>query len=650
MGSTTATASSQVPLETVLSTEELKRRPARKANVEALSNALIRLSRTLTASPEFVLRELVQTSLELCSAHSSGISLLEQEKGSDIFRWHEVAGQYAPHMRGMTTPKFSPCGTVLDTDAVQLMSRPERYFTDLAHAEPRMEEALLIPFHTGGVAVGTLWVVAHDQSKKFDQEDARVLTTLGEFASAAYESLSGSLMLKSIFATIRDPLLVLDDNLRVQVASRSYYEVFRASPAVTEGRFLYQLGNGAWGVPELIDLLKDILSKQSTFDGFEVSAEFPLLGKRNMLLNARTLRREKNTIGLILLCIEDITNSKATPAKPLPSQRNSDSEPEQQESIHGVIVEARPDFEQIIGNSKAMTQVLDQIQVVAPTRATVLILGETGTGKELVARAVHSLSPRRKGPFITLNCAAIPTGLLESELFGYEKGAFTGALQQKIGRFETANHGTLFLDEVGDIPLALQPKLLRALQEKSFERLGGTRTIPIDVRLVAATNRDLREMMRDDLFRSDLFYRLCVFPIITPPLRERPEDIAILSRHFTLKFARALGRKIETIPAATMKALMSWPWPGNVRELENFIERSVILSQGSSLQAPLSELQWDGAQLAGDTSISHMERDHILRIFRASGGVVSVAAKRLGIPRTTLNAKMVKLGISRDDL
>ena len=225
--------------------------------------------------------------------------------------------------------------------------------------------------------------------------------------------------------------------------------------------------------------------------------------------------------------------------------------------------------------------------MVAPTDATVLILGETGTGKELVARAIHRMSPRKHLPFVTLNCAAIPTGLLESELFGYERGAFTGALSQKIGRFEMAHRGTLFLDEVGDIPLDLQPKLLRALQEKSFERLGGTKTIPIDVRLVAATNRNLTQMMGDKLFRSDLYYRLKVFPITTPPLRDHPEDIPVLARHFTKKYAAKMGRQIDKIPSDTMRALVSWHWPGNVRELENFIERSVILSRGPSLRAPL---------------------------------------------------------------
>lgn len=229
-------------------------------------------------------------------------------------------------------------------------------------------------------------------------------------------------------------------------------------------------------------------------------------------------------------------------------------------------------FEEIVGRSTALRRVLEAVETVAPTTATVLILGETGTGKELIARAVHRMSERRNCPFVTLNCAAIPTGLLESELFGYERGAFTGALSQKLGRFELANRGTLFLDEVGDIPLELQPKLLRALQEKAFERLGGTRTIPIDVRLVAATNRNLTQMMTDKLFRSDLYYRLKVFPITIPPLRDRPADIAALAEHFTRKCAREMSRPVPVIPPDCMRTLVSWRWPGNARELENFIE------------------------------------------------------------------------------
>ena len=312
--------------------------------------------------------------------------------------------------------------------------------------------------------------------------------------------------------------------------------------------------------------------------------------------------------------------------------------------------DVKHDFTEIVGRSAALKRILAQVEVVAPTDATVLILGETGTGKELIARAVHRMSPRRERPFVTLNCAAIPTGLLESELFGYERGAFTGALTQKIGRFEMAHRGTLFLDEVGDIPLDLQPKLLRALQEKAFERLGGTKTIPIDVRLVAATNRNLTQMMGDKLFRSDLYYRLKVFPITTPPLRDHPEDIPILARHFTQKYAAKMSKQIEKIPSDTMRALVSWSWPGNVRELENFIERAVILSRGPNLRAPLAEIRADAMEPAGSQTLEQVEREHIIRVLRETGAVVSEAATRLGMPRTTLNAMMRKLGISRKEL
>lgn len=308
------------------------------------------------------------------------------------------------------------------------------------------------------------------------------------------------------------------------------------------------------------------------------------------------------------------------------------------------------DFKELVGNSQPLRRVIQQVEMVAPTDANVLILGETGTGKELVARAIHRRSRRSSQPFIVLNCAAIPTGLLESELFGYERGAFTGALSQKLGRLELANHGTLFLDEVGDIPLDLQPKLLRALQERSVERLGGTKTVSVDVRLIAATNRDLRAMMEDKLFRSDLYYRLKVFPITTPALRDRTEDIPLLAQHFTAKYGEKMNRVINTIPPDTMRALMNWPWPGNIRELENFIERSVILSRGPVLRAPLEEIQQNALPLAGCATLEQIQREHITRMLRDSNGVVTTAAIRLGLHRTTLNAMMRKLGITRKDL
>lgn len=310
-------------------------------------------------------------------------------------------------------------------------------------------------------------------------------------------------------------------------------------------------------------------------------------------------------------------------------------------------------FEEIIGESEKLKRVLKQVETVAATDVTVLILGETGTGKDLIARAIHHLSPRKNRTFVKLNCAAIPTGLLESELFGHEKGAFTGAISQKIGRLELAHQGTLFLDEVGDLPPELQPKLLRALQEKEFERLGGTRTIPVDVRLIAATNRNLEKMVADREFRSDLYYRLRVFPITIPPLRERREDIPLLVRYFVAQHARQMNKRIETISAEVMKALTKWPWPGNVRELENFIERSVILTRGPTLRIPFSELEVSAPEAEnGDSTLETTERDHILKVLRESKGVIAGpngAAARLGLKRTTLNSKLKKLGIERSD-
>jgi formate hydrogenlyase transcriptional activator len=307
------------------------------------------------------------------------------------------------------------------------------------------------------------------------------------------------------------------------------------------------------------------------------------------------------------------------------------------------------DFEGIVGQSTALRHVLQLVETVAPSDSTVLLLGETGTGKELIARAIHERSRRRDRTLVKLNCAAIPTGLLESELFGHEKGAFTGAVSQKVGRLELADRGTLFLDEVGDIPLELQPKLLRALQDREFERLGNSRTMKVDMRLVAATNRDLEKMVANHEFRSDLYYRLNVFPIRIPPLRERPEDIPLLVRYFAQKYAHRMEKQIESIPAAAIRKLTRWHWPGNIRELENFIERAVILTRGAALEVPLTELKTDlplPAPAAGTREWN--EREEITRILKQVGGRVGGAdgaAARMGIKRTTLISRMKKLGL-----
>ncbi len=309
-------------------------------------------------------------------------------------------------------------------------------------------------------------------------------------------------------------------------------------------------------------------------------------------------------------------------------------------------------FEEIMGESPSLKHVLKQVETVARTDSTVMILGETGTGKELIARAIHNLSNRRGRALVKLNCAAIPTGLLESELFGHEKGAFTGAIAQKIGRVELADKGTLFLDEVGDIPIELQPKLLRVLQEQEFERLGGTRTIRVDARLIVATNRDLDAMVNQRTFRQDLFYRLNVFPIHLPPLRERSSDIPLLVNFFVNKHSKRMGKRIEKIHTETMRALSRWHWPGNVRELENVIERALILSQGSILNVPLSELKGASPSVFPERiqTLEASERELILRALREANGIIASAAVKLGMKRTTLNSKMRKLQISRSDL
>jgi formate hydrogenlyase transcriptional activator len=319
-------------------------------------------------------------------------------------------------------------------------------------------------------------------------------------------------------------------------------------------------------------------------------------------------------------------------------------------------------FEDIVGNSEPLRRVLREVETVAPSDSTVLIYGETGTGKELIARAVHNLSSRKANPFVKLNCAAIPTGLLESELFGHERGAFTGAITQRVGRFELANRGTIFLDEVGEIPLELQPKLLRVLQEREFERLGGTRTLRADSRLIAATNRDLKTMVEEQKFRSDLYYRLNVFPIRAPALRERREDIPLLVRHFVQEFSRRNNRVIDTIPSETMQALVRYHWPGNIRELQNVIERAVIISNGSVLNVPLAELD-PNVSIKSDLDrtsskpvspenlpqiLEETERTQIMRALQEAHGLVSGpdgAAARLGIKRSTLQLRMQKLGI-----
>ena len=401
--------------------------------------------------------------------------------------------------------------------------------------------------------------------------------------------------------------------------------------------------------PEIIPIE---MYRKAKSEGLNSFCDLPLVSRKRLLGVLAVARREENTFD------EDQVNF-------LTQVANQVAIAIENAIVYGEIAELRDklaqeklyledelrgemDFEGIVGQSSGLRHVLSLAETVAPSDSTVLLLGETGTGKELIARAIHDRSRRKDRTLVKLNCAAIPTGLLESELFGHERGAFTGAISQKIGRLELADQGTLFLDEVGDIPSDIQPKLLRALQEREFERLGSKRTKKVDVRLVAATNRDLERMIENREFRSDLYYRLNVFPIRIPPLRERPEDIPLLVRYFTQKYARRMEKQIESIPAGAMKKLSNWHWPGNIRELENFIERSVILTHGPTLQVPVGELANHTNGPAGSGTSDASEREKILRILRDTKGRVAGAdgaAARMGIKRTTLISRMKKLGI-----
>jgi formate hydrogenlyase transcriptional activator len=392
-------------------------------------------------------------------------------------------------------------------------------------------------------------------------------------------------------------------------------------------------------------------------DGVETICMLPLIRCNNTLGVLCLVRLEKNAFtrsdieflsqiaGQVAIAIDNaFTYRRITELSDQLKQENLYLEDE---------IRTELNFEEIIGNSAALRQVLSQVEAVAPTNSTVLVQGETGSGKELIARAVHNLSKRRKYPFVKLNCAAIPTGLLESELFGHEKGAFTGAIAQRIGRFELASQGTIFLDEISEISLDLQPKLLRVLQEREFERLGSSHTLRTDARLIAATNRDLSAMVEEQKFRSDLFYRLNVFPILVPPLRERKDDIPFLVRHFAQHFARNMTKEIDTISSETMHALIHYSWPGNIRELQNVIERAVILSKGNVLKVSLADLRSKSdtnGHLNGATTLEEIERRHILSVLEQTNWVFAGpngAAAKLGMKRPTLQFRMQKLGISR---
>jgi PAS domain S-box-containing protein len=500
---------------------------------------------------------------------------------------------------------------------------------------------------------------------------------------------------ENIVEAVHKPLLVLNSDLKILTANHCFYETFKVSPKETIGNFIYELGNRQWDIPKLRGLFEDILPHHTVFNDYEVEHDFLEIGRKIILLNAREISRKNIGSRIILLAMEDITarkqleealqnahvglelivherTSELTRANAQLTQEmeerkraekslqetyseiNQLKDRLQAENIHlQREVAQQYNFGSIIGQSDALARVFSQVEQVASMNATVLLLGETGTGKGVVARAIHSRSARKNRPLITVNCTTLPSALVESELFGRERGAFTGSDTRQIGRFELADGSTIFLDEIGEMPMELQSKLLRVIQDGEFERLGSPRTIKTDVRIIAATNRNLVEEIRNGKFREDLFYRLNVFPITMPQLRQRKEDIPLLVNHFVAKFNKKIGKKIETVSKDTLNALQEYHWPGNVRELESVIERAVIYSQGSTLQVldrfdtHRKTEEPDGQDIK---SLAELEHDHILKVVQKTDWRIegkNGAAALLGLHPSTLRARMRKYSVIR---
>jgi transcriptional regulator with GAF, ATPase, and Fis domain len=482
----------------------------------------------------------------------------------------------------------------------------------------------------------------------------------------------------NIMGSIREPLVVLDSDLKVVKANHSFYQTFDVKPDETEGILIYDLGNRQWNIPKLKELLEDILPRNSLFHDFEVDHCFDTIGRKIMHLNAKRIYSKPSQTQLILLAIEDVTDrenykknleelvkkrtAELIVAREEAEKRRQIAETalseikklkEQLEAERAYLqeeIKLEYNHEHIIGQSDELKYVLYKVEQIAGSNTTVLVLGETGTGKELVARAIHSLSPRKNRALVKVNCATLPSNLIESELFGHEKGSFTGSHARHLGRFEVADGTTLFLDEIGELPLELQPKLLRVIQDGEFERLGSSRTIKVDARIIAATNRNLEKEVRNGSFREDLWYRLNIFPITTPPLRDRAVDIPLLVEYYVKKISMRMGKTIEIIPENIMNALQNYHWPGNVRELENVLERAVINSSGPKLRL-VDELNKPFSDSSiSQKSLKSVERDHIIRVLEQThwkvGGKNS-AAEVLGLNRSTLRARMRKLDIRK---
>jgi len=556
-----------VPLESILCTEEFRHRPWRAPDYKKENRALVALSSALADSPHTILQTLAETILNVTESDSSGVSLLTTHDGGKRFYWPAIAGMWKPHIGGGTPRDFGPCGDVLDRNCTLMFRHFERRYTYFLPITPLVEECLLVPFYVGGEAVGTIWAIMHDDHRRFDAEDERLMNTLGQFASLAYQTRASI------------------DEFKFQVAERE-----KAESALRE-------------LTDALEIRVRVRTEELEQRNNEVRKLRDQLHKENI-----ALRQE---------------------------------------------IEQTSMFDEIVGSSRPLRRVLGEVEKVAPTDSTVLINGETGTGKELIARAIHKRSTRASGAFVAVNCAAIPPALVASELFGHERGAFTGATQRRMGRFELADGGTIFLDEIGDLPAETQISLLRVIQEGEFEPVGRSRPTSVNVRILAATNRDLPAAVSKGAFRQDLFYRLNVFPIAMPSLRERSEDIPLLVEYFVERYARKTGKVIGSIERQTLDLFKAYHWPGNIRELQNVIERAVILCEGGVFRIDESWLSGESTSARADSltaTLIDREREMIEAALEATHGRVSGpggAAMKLGMPRQTLEARIASLGINK---
>ena len=656
----------KAPLESILRTERLRERPHRSPDYEIENHALASLVQALADSPRTILQTLADKVLEVLRAGSAGLSLLTQD--GERFYWTAIAGLWSPHLGGGTPRDFGPCGDVLDRNAPLLFSHWERRYPYLATATPLAEEGILVPFQVEGKAVGTIWAISHEANREFDSEDLRVLQSLGRFASAAYQAVEslgalerGRIALSRVVASAMDAIITFDSTRRIELFNEAAENIFRLPAGKAIGASIDQILTD--GFRSKLEQSMHAFGRGGAVRPY-VWAPGGLTAKRadgtEFPIEATISHFEAGDRKLFTLILRDVDERRRAEAELRELALQNEYLQEEIKQAHN--------FEEIVGQSTPLNEVLEQVRLVAATDSTVLILGETGTGKELIARAIHSGGARRNRPLIKVNCAALPASLIESELFGHEKGAFTGATERHLGRFELGTGGTIFLDEVGELSPEVQIRLLRVLQEHEFERIGGSQTIRVDIRVIAATNRDLNQALAEGKFRRDLFYRLNVFPILTPPLRQRADDIPLLAHYFVRRCAARIGRRIEHVPPETMARLVAYSWPGNIRELENVIERAVILSSGPDLELPSALIpaiavgpstssfqahpgaESGSASTSAARSLAMTEKEQIIAVLKQSKWRIAGphgAAAILKINPSTLRSRMKKLGVER---